>query len=166
MLPLGKHMPNVLPLGKHMPQCFMKKGFTLIELLVVIAVIGMLASIVLVSLRGTREKATMAQVLQFASQVNHALGAYAVGIWSFDEGSGTTAMDSSGYGNDGTINGGASYNCSDTPFHEVGSGAGKCSLGFDGVNDYMSIGDPANESLDFGEGSFTVSFWINILAGG
>lgn len=34
-----------------------KKGFTLIELLVVIAVIGMLASIVLVSLGGVRKKA-------------------------------------------------------------------------------------------------------------
>jgi hypothetical protein len=32
-----------------------------------------------------------------------------VGWWRFDDGSGTTAMDSSGNGNDGTLNGGAQW---------------------------------------------------------
>ena len=60
-------------------------GFTLIELLVVIAIIGMLASIVLVSLRSSQDKARVARGLQFSQSVYHAIGVDATGIWRFDE---------------------------------------------------------------------------------
>ena len=75
-----------------------------------------------------------------------------IGHWTFDEassGTGTgTVVDSSGGGNDGTINGGALYEPG-----VVGSGA----LSFDGTDDYVDIG--LVPALDLTGGSYTIAFW-------
>jgi prepilin-type N-terminal cleavage/methylation domain-containing protein len=150
--------------------CFFKnmrieRAFTIIELLVVIAIIGVLASIVLVSLSGTRDRAQIAKTLLYSNQVYHALGSDVVGNWNFDEGSGTTALDSSGYGNHGTISGGATYT-TDTPHKAAGQGAGKYALSFDGSNDYVSLptagGSGTKGNLGFADtDDFTLSIWYN-----
>ncbi len=136
------------------------KSFTLIELLVVIALIGLLASIILVSLKGTREKAKIARGLEFSQSVQHALGADAVGIWSFDDCPGGTANDASGYGNNGTIYG--AFCTDDTPYKIVGSGQGKYALSF--VDDYVDCG--SNVNLNMGTSPFTLEAWIKTSASG
>jgi hypothetical protein len=116
--------------------------------MVTIAIVGLLVVIALVSFSGQTDKARIAKTLQWSRSIEHLLGADAVGIWTFDEGSGTTAIDSSGYGNDGTIYG-ASYT-TDTP-----SGYGYA-LEFNGMGDYVRI------QGDFDPRNLSLSMWVNI----
>ena len=74
-----------------------------------------------------------------------------VGYWQFELASGTTAADSSTYGNDGTILGAIRV--------IDGSADGSNALLFDGVNDYVSV--PADGSLDI-TGSFTIEAWVKL----
>jgi len=75
-----------------------------------------------------------------------------VGHWTLDDGAGTLALDASGNGNDGTVNGEPLW----------GAGMIDGALELDGVDDYVDCGNPS--ILDFGTGDFTVSAWINMTA--
>jgi hypothetical protein len=67
---------------------------------------------------------------------------------NFEEGSGTTAYDSSGNNNNGALSGGAAY----TTDHVVGSYA----LSFDGIDDRVNC--PSNSSLR--PTNITISLWV------
>ncbi len=77
----------------------------------------------------------------------------------FDEGSGTTAKDSSPYGNDGTLYSGTSI-CSNPPT----SGCPKWTQGiygsaleFDGINDFVSVSNDKSINI---AGDYTIELWV------
>ena len=76
-----------------------------------------------------------------------------VGWWRLDEGSGTAANDSSGYGNHGTL--------VSNPQWVVGVAGG--ALEFNGTSDFVDCGD--DESLDI-TGPITITLWMRPAAAG
>jgi prepilin-type N-terminal cleavage/methylation domain-containing protein len=124
------------------------KSFTLLELLVVITIIGILSSIVVVSLSGSTDSASIAKGKAYSQQVQALLGSEAVGVWNFDEGEGTTVYDISGHGNDGTFYGGTHY---------VDSAIEGYALSFDGVEDYVNCGN--DSSLNITD-AITIATWV------
>ena len=75
-----------------------------------------------------------------------------VAHWTFDEGSGNIAYDSSGNGNNGTINGA-----------EWGDGKYGKALQFNGQDNYVEM--PTSNSLEM-DANVTIAAWINGIAGG
>src|SRR3989344_1256105 len=80
-------------------------------------------------------------------------GSGLMGYWTFDEGSGATATDSSGIGNNGTLNGGSVW--VSAAGAKIGSGA----IQFDGIDDFASF---SSEIMPIGSSARTVSFWAKV----
>ena len=98
------------------------------------------------------ESARIAKTLQWSSSIHHLLGVNCVGNWNFNEGTGNTVNDASGNGNNGTLR--PSYP-SDSP-NWVESDVSGNALYFDGVNDYMDVGEAASLNIT---DTITIELW-------
>ncbi|MDD2391903.1 MAG: prepilin-type N-terminal cleavage/methylation domain-containing protein [Bacilli bacterium] len=132
------------------------KSFTLIELLVVIVIIGILSSVIIISVSDAINKANFAKAQSFSSTVQTELLSDLVSEWTFDEDLGTTAKDTWG-NNDGTVSG-ATY----VPKSDNECVYGSC-YSFDGSNDYIDCGDFTNY---IGKNNLTFSVWVKPLING
>ena len=84
-----------------------------------------------------------------------------IGWWKFDDASGTTAVDSSGNGNDGTLNGndhGHGHGNGNGGTDQWITGAVGGALDFDGRNDYINCGN--DQSLGITGTQITVAAWV------
>jgi hypothetical protein len=79
-----------------------------------------------------------------------------VGWWKFDEGSGTVAIDSSGNGCNGTINGGATWGVG-SPYDNSRY------LLFDGANDYVDVNYIPQGKFLFS--NYTIAMWFRVDGG-
>ena len=120
------------------------QAFTLIELLVVISILGILASVVLVTMEGATDEAEQKKAMEFSHTTRVSLGADLVGEWRFDN-VGSPLIDSSGNDNHGVIVG--------DPTQDVG--IFNNAMEFDGDGDRIDYG--TNFDLPT---MFTVELWV------
>lgn len=95
----------------------------------------------------TKTISSLFAVLVVALSV-HVANADVVGLWKFDDGSGNTVFDSSGYGKNGTIHG--------EPTWRPSGGRIYGALEFDGTDDYVAT----DFVLDPSRGPFSAFVWI------
>jgi prepilin-type N-terminal cleavage/methylation domain-containing protein len=130
----------------------LKQAFTLIELLVVIAIIGILSGLIVVSMGGVTQKATIAKAQVFSNSLRNSLLLNLVSEWKLDEltaSNGTSIIDlwNKTTGTLVTDNGVNEKSSSDCV-------SGRC-ITLDGTGDYINTGN----NTPIGYNSFTFSFW-------
>lgn len=103
----------------------------------------------------TRRSTTLA-VFALALLVTAAGRAATVGYWRFEEGSGTTANDSSASDNDGFLMGNAAF-LSSVPYPQINELPNVYSLSLDGSGDFVDISD--DPTLDLA-GPFTIEAFV------
>jgi prepilin-type N-terminal cleavage/methylation domain-containing protein len=138
-----------------------RKAFTLIELLVVIAIIGILSGLIVVSMGGVTNKATIAKAQVFSNSLRNSLMANIVGEWKFDELTtaidGTIIQDSWGGVNNGILD---TNSVAADSTDKIKSGtdciSDKC-LYFDAIDDYINCGSNNLNNIE----KVTISAWIN-----
>jgi len=121
----------------------LKTAFTLIELLVVIAIIGILSSLIVVSMGGITEKANIAKTQVFSNSLKNSIMLDLVSEWKLDD----NLDDIWGINSDGSIVGATTLN--------NGCVRDSC-LSFDG-DDYLQIGN--NSSLNFSN-DYTIEMFV------
>ena len=128
------------------------KSFTLIELLVVIVIIGILASVIIVSVSSLINKANFAKAQAFSNTVQQELLSNLVSEWTFDDES-NLGEDSWG-GNDGTV-----YGLPEVLSRE--ECVYRTCVKFDGVDDSIVVSH--REDFNFATKNHTISLWINTI---
>lgn len=101
-------------------------------------------------------RSTALAAIAFSLFVAASSRAATVGYWRFEEGSGTTANDSSGSGNDGLLAGNAAF-LSSVPYPQINELPNVYSLSLDGSGDFVDIAD--DPTLDLA-GSFTIEAFV------
>jgi prepilin-type N-terminal cleavage/methylation domain-containing protein len=136
-----------------------KQAFTLIELLVVIAIIGILSGLIVITMSGVTQEATLAKAQVFSNSLKNSLLMNLVSEWKFDgitsDGSSAVAddvLDTWSKINNGTVS-------ATPPTVKTGTNCvnGSC-LQFNGSANYVDFG--SDSSLSMGAGDATVSFWV------
>ncbi|MFA5432208.1 MAG: LamG-like jellyroll fold domain-containing protein [Candidatus Paceibacterota bacterium] len=136
-----------------------RQAFTLIELLVVIAIIGILSGLIVVSMSGVTQKASIAKAQVFSNSLRNSLMLNLVSEWKFDTSILTDrstinadVVDTWGGVNNGTIPASPSIPTTKTSSNCV---SGSC-LSFDG-GDYIS----GANNLSLTATPISISAWVN-----